>query len=286
LRFFHGVVEGEAIFHFAEDYVGRRIENSVEAFQVNRGHLIEERKNRHAVHDRGFEEEFLFARQGQVAEFAVGVDDGAFVGGDSVGSVFERRADVLDGGLAGFDVERCGFEEDVGAGGGEPGFRLIVGGCGPQGLKPAFCRGVIGTTEVAPFPFVLRIESDGSVQAVCVSDPAQAAGGDSGDAVRNAVAVAKFLGAVFEEADQRPVDVAEAEEAQVVSTDGDPRSGAKARFFFLALDAALKRRSSTVRLAEVLLSRGGGRDAPRRPAGRRRYENAYPITVVCSGLIL
>ena len=58
--------------------------------------------------------------RGQVAQFAVGVDDGAFVGGDGVGSVVERGADVVDGGLAVFHVERGGFEDDVGAGGGEP----------------------------------------------------------------------------------------------------------------------------------------------------------------------
>jgi hypothetical protein len=55
-------------------------------------------------------------RGGQVAQFAVGVDDGAFVGGDGVGSVLEGGADVVDGGLAGFDVEGRGFEEDVGLG--------------------------------------------------------------------------------------------------------------------------------------------------------------------------
>jgi hypothetical protein len=43
-------------------------------------------------------------RGGEVAEFAVGVDDGSFVGGDGVGSVLEGGADVVDGGLAGFDV--------------------------------------------------------------------------------------------------------------------------------------------------------------------------------------
>jgi hypothetical protein len=35
---------------------------------------------------------------GQVAEFAVSVDDGAFVGGDGVGSVIEGDADVVDRG--------------------------------------------------------------------------------------------------------------------------------------------------------------------------------------------
>ena len=59
-------------------------------------------------------------RGGQVAKFAVGVDDWSFVGGDGVGSVVEGGADVVDGGLAGFDVERRGFEENIGAGGSEP----------------------------------------------------------------------------------------------------------------------------------------------------------------------
>ena len=44
------------------------------------------------------------------------MDDGAFVGGDGVGSVLEGGADVVDGGLAGLHVEGGGFEEDVGAG--------------------------------------------------------------------------------------------------------------------------------------------------------------------------
>ena len=120
----------------------------MEALQVNGGHLLEERKNGDAVHHRGFEEEFLAAGFGQVAEFAVGVDDGAFVGGDGVGSVVERGADVVDGGLAGVDVEGGGFEDDVGAGRGEPG----VNGRVPQGLKPSLLLRIIGTAEAVPFP--------------------------------------------------------------------------------------------------------------------------------------
>ena len=72
----------------------------MEALQVDRGQLLEKRKDGDAVHDRGFEEESLALLRGQVAEFAVGVDDGAFVGGDGVGSVGEGGADVVDGGLA------------------------------------------------------------------------------------------------------------------------------------------------------------------------------------------
>ncbi len=76
----------------------------MKSLQMNRGQLVEQRKDGDAIHHRGFEEEALALRGGQVAEFAVGVDDWSFVGGDGVGSVLERGADVIDGGLAGFDV--------------------------------------------------------------------------------------------------------------------------------------------------------------------------------------
>jgi hypothetical protein len=52
------------------------------------------------------------------------MDDRSFVGGDGVGSVVERGADVVDGGLAVGDVEGRGFEEDVGAGFSQPGAYL------------------------------------------------------------------------------------------------------------------------------------------------------------------
>jgi len=62
------------------------------------------------------------------------------------------------------------------------------------------------------------------VQTVRVGDPAQAAGCDASETVGDAVAIAEFLGAVFEEADQGPTDVAEAEEAEVVGVNsGSPR---------------------------------------------------------------
>jgi hypothetical protein len=58
------------------------------------------------------------------------------------------------------------------------------------------------------------------------------------------VAVAEFLCAVCEEADERPVDIAEAEEAEVVGADEIPQGLKPDRF--VTTDAALKRRSSTV----------------------------------------
>ena len=76
------------------------VEDSVKTLQVNHGELVEQRKNRNAVHHRRFEEESFAARGGKVAQFAVGVDNGAFVSGDRVGSVLEGGADVVDGRLA------------------------------------------------------------------------------------------------------------------------------------------------------------------------------------------
>ena len=63
--------------------------------------------------------------RGEIAQFAVGVDDRSFVGGDGVGSVLKRGANVRDRGLAIFDVEGCSFEEDVGASGGKPFVQVL-----------------------------------------------------------------------------------------------------------------------------------------------------------------
>jgi hypothetical protein len=70
------------------------------------------------------------------------------------------------------------------------------------------------------------------IQTIRVGDPAEAAGGDAGEAVGDSVAIAEFLGAVFEEADEGPVDVAEAEEAEIVGADGSLALGLKPIFFY------------------------------------------------------
>ena len=131
--------------------------------------------------------------RGQIAEVLVRVDDRSFIGSDRVGSVFEGGADVVDGGLAVFHVQGCSFEEDVGFGGGEP-FADV------RQLR-------------------IRLQDSLGIQTIRGGDPAKASGGDAGDAVGDAVAGAEFLGAVGEEADESPVDVAEAEEAEVVGVD-------------------------------------------------------------------
>jgi hypothetical protein len=67
----------------------------------------------------------------------------------------------------------------------------------------------------------VRIRSQAAleVQTVRVGDPTQASRGDTGDAVGDPVTGAEFVGAVSEEADESPVDVAKAEEAEVVGSD-------------------------------------------------------------------
>jgi hypothetical protein len=144
-----------------------------------------------------------------------------------MGSVDERSANVVDGGLAGFDVEGCGLEEDVGASGGEPGVRL-------SGRSRFLIRIRIGTSELVPFPARARVWGSGDlrlfagesarapffrVEAVGVGDPPEAAGSNAGDAVRDPVLAAELMGAVGEQADERAVDVAESEEAEVEGAD-------------------------------------------------------------------
>ena len=58
------------------------------------------------------------------------------------------------------------------------------------------------------------------IQTVRIGDPSQATGGDACDAEGYAVAVAEFRFAVGEQAGQSAIDVAEAEEAEVVDGNG------------------------------------------------------------------
>ncbi len=99
------------------------------------GQLVEQREDGYTVHHSGFEQEPLAARGSQVAQLAVGMNDGAFVGGDGVGSVLECSADMVDGGLAGFDVERSRFEQNISAGGGQP-FASVAGVWGGHSCPP------------------------------------------------------------------------------------------------------------------------------------------------------
>ena len=59
------------------------------------------------------------------------------------------------------------------------------------------------------------------IKAVWIGHPSCAAGCDARDAERNSVAFAEFLFAVLQQLRKRPVDVAEAEEAEVVGANAD-----------------------------------------------------------------
>jgi hypothetical protein len=83
------------------------------------------------------------------------------------------------------------------------------------------------------------------INAVGVGGPAEAARGDAGDTERDPMFLAEFIGAVVEKTDERPVDVAEAEKAEIEGADGVfPAQGLKPRRF-PGVNAALKGRSST-----------------------------------------
>lgn len=87
---------------------------------MDRGHLIEQRKDRHPIHYRGFEQKAPSARDSQIAQLPISVNDWPFVGRDGVGSVLQRCANVIDARLTAFDIERGRFEEDVSAGSLQP----------------------------------------------------------------------------------------------------------------------------------------------------------------------
>jgi hypothetical protein len=98
-----------------------------------------------------------------------------------VGSVLEGGADEVHGRLAICHVEGRGFEEDVGAGGGEPVADARFG------IRFMAFRG-----RGRPRHTGFRIE------AIRIGGPSQAARGDSGDAEGDAVAIAEFSLAICE----------------------------------------------------------------------------------------
>src|SRR6267378_4067810 len=127
------------------------------------------------------------------------MDDWAFVGCYRVGSAFERGADVIDGWLSAFDVEGSSFEHDIRLSRVEPGVAVCA-------LFAAHSRECIR---------VLRAQEIGHIKAGRVYLPADAPRGDSRDAPLDAVALAQLGFFALQEFDQRPVDVAESEQAEV-----------------------------------------------------------------------
>jgi len=116
-----------------------------------------------------------------------------------VGSVFERGADVVDGWLSGFDVEGSGFEHDGGLSRVEPGVVVLA----PFAAHSRECIRVLRTQEFGP------------IKAERVYLPADAPRGDACDAPLDAVTLAQFGFFALQEFDQCPIDVAEAEQAEV-----------------------------------------------------------------------
>jgi hypothetical protein len=112
---------------------------------------------------------------------------------------------VVDGGLSVLNVEGRGFEKDFGAGCSQPGMDIMWRGYS--------CTRAVGRTR-----------SQGKrrcgIDSVRIRNPTQSARSDSRNAEVDFVADMEFLSAVFKQADQRTVDVAEAEEAEVVNVDG------------------------------------------------------------------
>jgi len=144
--------------------------------------------------------------------------------------VIERATDVVDGGLTALDVEGRGFEKNIGAG----------------GLQPVVNIG--GLCIILPE----RPIQMGWIKTIRVSDPAQTPGCDSRNAKSDSVERAERFFPVDQKLRERPVDVAEAEEAKVV-------------------DANVGFSSTTTSVV---------------PGGLPPLPELYPITVVCSGVIL
>ena len=97
--------------------------------------VAKEREDGRAVHHRRLEEEAAAPGRGQIGQFGIGMHDRPLVRADDMGADLQRGANVSDGRLAGFGVQRTGFEHDVGLGGmhptarvaNRPAFREIAG---------------------------------------------------------------------------------------------------------------------------------------------------------------
>src|ERR1700758_4062437 len=117
------------------------------------------------------------------------MDDRAFVGRDGVGSVFERGADMVDGWLSVFDVERGRFEDDVGTGGVQP----VVIALALLSLNSCEC---IRTT---------RTREPGRAKACRVPPPANTPGGHARYLPLDAVTLAQFGVFFLQKLDQRAI---------------------------------------------------------------------------------
>jgi hypothetical protein len=127
--------------------------------------------------------------------------DRAFVGGDRVGAMLERGFEVLDGGLAGLEVERTGFENYVGAGTFEPFANIARGLC-------VLRRGPV------------IVEDGQRVDAVGIGESPAAARGDTCEAPADVITAAHFDFFGDKLANESTADVAEADDREIVGWNG------------------------------------------------------------------
>ena len=90
---------------------------------------------------------------------------------------------MIDGGLAVLNVERSGFEENIGLGGFEPGADIVRS-------TALLIRTDAWVGQECP-------SHTGWIQAVGIGEPAEAAGGDAGDAEGDVVASPEFWLAIL-----------------------------------------------------------------------------------------
>src|SRR5580692_12393241 len=160
--------------------------------------VLKHGENRHPHHDRGLVEELAVLLFCERRELVVGVNDGAFVGGDGMRPEFESHPQMFGGGLAGFDIERGGLEENIGARFFEP------------------LAEIARLRRVAVLDQGMAVERRQWIKAIRVGDPAGAARGYPGESPANVVTPPQVRLFGDEKAEKRAGYVAHADDSQIV----------------------------------------------------------------------
>ena len=155
------------------------------------------RENRRAVHYRGFKEKFTPLGFREIAKLTIRVHDRAFVGTDSMRAGFERRFQMVGGGLAAAPIERRGFKENLRIGSRKP-------------LMQAMRR----------FPrrkhWKVMCEQRVGIKRVAIGDPPDPSRRDSRDAPLDVVLVAKLRAFRKKQAQEFLAHISEAHHGKVV----------------------------------------------------------------------
>src|SRR5882762_11976521 len=104
----------------------------MKTLKMNGRHLVEQRKDGHAIHHRRLEQESLFSRRRQITQCPIRMNDRSLVRRDGVRSMLERRANVVDGRLAVVHIERSSFEENIRLRSNKPLADVVVWGGRPR----------------------------------------------------------------------------------------------------------------------------------------------------------